>query len=86
MLVHNIKLQHEEGARNNEDVPSAGSLSLCNRLLIVSDLLSGRWSSFYAGWQLGGRETDRPGYRERAGRGGGPGSHSKGTATQTKLH
>lgn len=62
------------------------SLSLCNRLLIVSDLLSGRWSSFYAGWQLGGRETDRPGYRERAGRGGGPGSHSKGTATQTKLH
>lgn len=47
------------------------------------DLLSGCRSCFYAGWQLGGRETDRPGYRQRAGCGGGPGSYPKGTVCNT---
>lgn len=47
--------------------------------LIVSNLSSGCWPSIYASWQLGGRETDCTGYRQRAGRGGGPGSDPKGT-------
>lgn len=45
----------------------------------VFDLSSGCRPCFYAGRQLGGRETDRPGYRQRAGCGGGPGSDPKGT-------
>lgn len=42
-------------------------------------LSSGRGSSFHVGWKLGGREADRSGYRQRTGRGGGPGSDPQGT-------
>lgn len=52
--------------------------------LVVSDLLSGCWSCFYAGRQLGGRETDRPGYRQGAGCSGGPRSDPKGNETHTE--
>lgn len=51
--------------------------------LIVSDLFSGCRPSFHAGRQLGGGETDRSGYRQRAGCGGGPGSDPKGTEAKS---
>lgn len=45
---------------------------------------SGCWSSFYAGRQLGGREADCSGYRQRAGCGGGSGSDPKGSIWHTE--
>lgn len=54
-------------------------IRLVQMTLIVSDSFSGCRSCFDAGWQLGGRETDRSGYGQRAGHGGGPGSDPQGT-------
>lgn len=53
---------------------------------LVSGLLSGCRSGFYACWEPGGREANRSGDRQRAGRGGGSGPHSKGNTSLTCIN